>query len=143
MPTSWYYHYCWAWSSILKVLKVIGLQISLQYLKKEDMKIFSFFAYSWTSKFLQVGIIVLLLLWPDFTGSPAIFVVTCFLAKPECRNFLSEYCNTIIKQQLCGEGLPLPLLQVDLFQEEQGILQQIILGPSNKPEKACIRPWCK
>ena len=30
--------YCWGWSSILKVLKVIGFQISLQYLKKEDMK---------------------------------------------------------------------------------------------------------
>ena len=59
MPTRWYYHYCWAWSSILKVLKVIGLQISLQYLKKEDMKIVHFlhtaeFAYNWN--------------WPDFTG---------------------------------------------------------------------------
>ena len=30
-PTRWYYHYLWAWSSILKVLKVT----SLQYLKKE------------------------------------------------------------------------------------------------------------
>ena len=41
-----------------------------------------------------------------------------------------------------GEGLPsfLPLLQVDVFQEKQGILQQIILCPSNKPRKACIRP---
>ena len=41
-----------------------------------------------------------------------------------------------------GEGLPsfLPLLQVDVFQEKQGILQQIIPCPSNKPKKACIRP---
>ena len=41
-----------------------------------------------------------------------------------------------------GEGLPsfLPLLQVDVFQEKQGILQQIILWLSNKPKKACIRP---
>ena len=65
---------------------------------------------------------------PRFYGGLAMFIVTCFLAKPDCRNFLSEYCNTIIKQPLCGEWLPLPLLQVDLFQEEQGILQQIILG---------------
>ena len=68
------------------------------------------------------------------------FIINCFFAKPDCRNFLPEHCNTIIKQQLCGERLPLHLLQVDVFQENEGILQQIILGPSNKPEKACIRP---
>ena len=49
------------------------------------------------------------------------FIVTCFLEKPDCRNFLPDHCNAIIKQQLCVEGLPLPLLQVDLFQEKQAI----------------------
>ena len=34
--TRWYYHYWWAWSSILKILKVTSLHaISLQYIKKE------------------------------------------------------------------------------------------------------------
>ena len=33
----------------------------------------------------------------------------------------------------------LPLLQVDVFQEKQGLLQQIKLRPSNKPKKVCIR----
>ena len=77
-----------------------------------------------------------------FYGGPAMFVVTCFLAQPDCRKFLPEHCNAIMKHQLCGEGLPslLPLLQVDVFQEKQGILQQIILCSSNKPKKACIRP---
>ena len=77
-----------------------------------------------------------------FCGAPAMFIVTCFLAQPDCRTFLPEHCNTIIKHQLCGEGLPslLPLLQVNVFQEKQGILQQIIQCPSNKPKKACIRP---
>ena len=52
------------------------------------------------------------------------FIVTCFLAQPDCRNFLPEHCNTIIKPQLCGERLPSPLLQVDVFRETQCILQQ-------------------
>ena len=32
--TRWYYQYWWAWSSILKVLKVTSFAISSQYLKK-------------------------------------------------------------------------------------------------------------
>ena len=75
-----------------------------------------------------------------FYGGPAMFIVTCFLAQPDCRNLLPEHCNTIIKQQLCGERLPLSLSQIDVFQEKQRKLQQIFLGASNKPEKACIRP---
>ena len=45
------------------------------------------------------------------------FIVTCFLAQPNCRNVLPEHCITIIKHQLCGEGLPslLPLLPVDVI----------------------------
>ena len=37
MPTRWYYHYCWVWSSILKVLKVISLQYLFSILKNEGM----------------------------------------------------------------------------------------------------------
>ena len=36
--------------------------------------------------------------------------------------------------------LVINLLRVDVFQEKQGILQQIILCPSNKPKKTCTRP---
>ena len=35
MPTRWYYHYCWVWSSILKVLKVISLQYLYNISKKK------------------------------------------------------------------------------------------------------------
>ena len=78
-----------------------------------------------------------------FYRGPVMFIVTCFLVHPDCKNFLSEYWKSIIIQQLRGEELPtfLPLLQVDIFQEKQGTLQQINLCPSNKPEKACIRPY--
>ena len=41
-----------------------------------------------------------------FYGGPAMFIVTCFFAQPDCRNFVPEHCNAIIKQQLCWEGLP-------------------------------------
>ena len=72
---------------------------------------------------------------------PCLLLLVSLHSQPDCRNFLSEHCNTIFRQHLCGEGFPplLSLLQVDVFQENQGILQQIILFPSNKPKKACIR----
>ena len=54
---------------------------------------------------------------------------------------MPEHWNTITEQQLCGDEL-LPLfylLQVDAFQEKQGMLQRIKLCPSNNPKIACIR----
>ena len=45
-----------------------------------------------------------------FYRGQAIFIVTCFLAQSDCRNVLPKHRNTIIKQQLCGEGLPSLLL---------------------------------
>ena len=66
-----------------------------------------------------------------------------FFTQPDCRNFLPEHCNTIIKLDLCGEELPslLPLLQGEVFQGKQGILQQINICPSNASQKkACIKP---
>ena len=71
-------------------------------------------------RFYKLGLLFLMEV-AKFYGSPVIFIFTCFLTQPDCRNVLPEHCNTIIKQQLCGEGLPLPLLQVDVFQEKQGI----------------------
>ena len=35
MPTRWYCHYCWTWSSILKVLKAISLQYLYNISKKK------------------------------------------------------------------------------------------------------------
>ena len=63
--------------------------------------------------------------------------IVIYLLHSQTRNVMPKHDNTIIKQHLCGEGLPslLPLLQVDVFQQQQGILQQIILCPSNKPKK--------
>ena len=71
---------------------------------------------------------------------PCLLLLVFLHSRPDCRNFLSEHCNIMSRQHLCGEGFPpsLSLLQVDVFQENQGILQQIILFPSNKPKKACI-----
>ena len=75
-----------------------------------------------------------------FYRDPAIFIVTCFLAQPDCTNFLPKHCNTMIKHQLCREGFPslFSLLQVDVFPEKQTILHQIILYPSNKPKKKLV-----
>ena len=59
----------------------------------------------------------------------------------QTRNFLPEHLNIIIKQQLRGEGFPslLPWLQADVFQQKQGILQQIIYAHQTSQKKACIR----
>ena len=114
------------------------MQISLQYLKKEDMKGVHFLHAAEHQSFYKLRLLFLMEV-TRFYGGPAMFIVTFFLAQPDCKIFLPEHCNTIIKQQLFGERLPLSSLQ-DVFQENKGILQQMILGPSNKPEKACIRP---
>ena len=37
-----------------------------------------------------------------------------FLAQPDCRIFLPEYCDTIIKQQLCG-GREIPYKSIQIF----------------------------
>ena len=71
--------------------------------------------------FYKLGLLFLMEV-TRFYGGPAMFIVTCFFAQPDCKNFLPEHCNTIIKPQLCGERFPLHLLQV--FRENQGILQQ-------------------
>ena len=75
--------------------------------------------------FYKLGLLFLMEM-AKFYGGPTLCIVTCFLAQPDCRTFLPEHCNAIIKQQLRGWGSPLPLLQVNVFQEKQGILQQII-----------------
>ena len=86
------------------------LVIFLQYIKKR------------VSQLLLCSIVMQNI--PIFYWDPVMFIATCFLAQPDCRNFLPEHSNTIIKQQLCEKELLslLPLLQVDLFQEKQGIL---------------------
>ena len=42
----------------------------------------------------------------DILWGPVMFIVTYLLAQPDHRNFLHEYCNNIIKLQLCLEELP-------------------------------------
>ena len=59
--TRWYYHYWWAWLSILQLLKVTSFQYPFNTSKKKYREGWSsFFTSIWTSKFLQVGIIVLM-----------------------------------------------------------------------------------
>ena len=67
--------YCWGWSSILKVLKVIGFQISLQYLKKEDMKGVQFLYAAEHQSFYKLGSLFLMEM-TKFYGGPAMFIVT-------------------------------------------------------------------
>ena len=47
--------------------------------------------------FYKLGLLFLMEV-ARFYGGPAMFVVTCFLAQPDRRNFCPEHCNTIIKQ---------------------------------------------
>ena len=76
-------------------------QISLQYLKKEDMKGVHVLHAAEHQSFYKLGLLFLMEM-AKFYGGPAMFIVTCFLAQPDCRKFLPECCNTIIKQQLRG-----------------------------------------
>ena len=75
--------------------------ISLQYLKKEDMKGVHVLHTAEHQSFYKLGLLFLMEMAKFYEG-PAMFIVTCFLAQPDCRKFLPECCNTIIKQQLRG-----------------------------------------
>ena len=77
--------------------QIRGLQISLQYLKKEDMNGVYFLHAVEHQIFYKLGLLFLMEV-ARFYGSPVMFIVTCFLAQPDCRNFWPEYCNTLIKQ---------------------------------------------
>ena len=146
MPARWYCHYCWVWSSILKVLKVISLQYLYNISKKEVRKGVHVLHADEHQSFYKLGLLFLMgvtryvqstqnrklviflqrvlqhfcvLLWCKifrFTG-----VQQCLLllvsSHSQTRNFLPEHLIIIIKQLLCGEGLPsfLPLLQADAF----------------------------
>ena len=51
--------------------------------------------------FYKLGLLFLMEM-TKFYGGLAMFIVTCFLALPDCRTFLLEHGNEIIKQQLHG-----------------------------------------
>ena len=74
-------------------------------------------------------------------GGPATFIVTCFLAQPDRRNFPPQRSNTIIKQQLCGEGLPsfLSLLQLMFFKKSMVYCSKSTYALQTSQQKACIR----
>ena len=115
-------------------------------LQKRSLERSSFFACRWTSKFLQVEIIVFdgsgqstqtrkLVIFLQRVAAAFVFYcdakhsdiswgsshVYCYILvslHSQTRNFLPKDRNTIIKKPLCGEGLPslFFLLQVDVFQ---------------------------
>ena len=76
-PTRWYYHYWWAWSSILKVLKVTSLQYLYNISKKKLEMEFIFCmqanikaSASWHYRFWWK--------WPDMSKVPEIEVGNIF-----------------------------------------------------------------
>ena len=135
MPTRWYYHYCWVWSSILKVLKVISLQYLYNISKKEVRKGVHFLHADEHQSFYKLRLLFLmevaryvqstqnsklviflqrvlqLLLCSIVMQNIRYFmgVQPCLLlhvsSHSQTRNFLPEHLN-LIKQQLCGEGFP-------------------------------------
>ena len=75
-----------------------------------------------------------------WSNCPTLLLLYYFFAQPDCRNFLSEQCNTIIKLQLCGDewyrkelfkfyfaAIFVAFSPVDAF------LMTVV--------SACIRPW--
>ena len=144
MPTRWYYHYCWVWSSILKVLKVISLQYLYNISKKEVRKGVHFLHADEHQSFYKLELFFWWK-WPDMPKVPKMgswwyFCKECcsyFCVLFWCKTFTyftgvqpyllllvsshSQTRNIIIKQQLSGEGFPslLPLLQADVFQQKQ------------------------
>ena len=60
MPTQWYYHYRWIWSSILKVFKVISLQYLYNISKKEVRKGLHVFHADEHQSFYKLGLLFLM-----------------------------------------------------------------------------------
>ena len=118
MPRRCYYHSCWAWSSILKVLKVISLEYLYNISKKKLGREFIFcmqmnikVSTSWDYSFWWK--------WPDMSKVPKnVFYcdakhsdilwgpshVYCYILvslHSQTKNFLPKGRNTIIKEHLC------------------------------------------
>ena len=118
MSTRWYYHYCWVWSSILKVLKVISLQYLYNISKKEVRKGVHFLHADEHQSFYKLGLLFLMEVARYVQSTQKRNLLLHDSSHSQTRNFLPEHLNIKIKQQLCGEGFPslLPLLQADVFQ---------------------------
>ena len=69
------------------------------------------------------------------------YIIVSLHSLAQTINFLPKDNNAIIREHLCGEGLLSLFLcsKLMFFQQKQGILQQVILCPSNKPKIASIR----
>ena len=135
MPTRWYYHYCWVWSSILKVLKVISLQYLYNISKKEVRKGVHFLHADEHQSFYKLRLLLLMEVarYAQSTQNRKLVIflqrvlqllpcsivmqnIQIFYGGPamfivvsshsQTTNFLPEHLNILIKQQLCGEGFP-------------------------------------
>ena len=102
-----------------------NLEIFLQYIKK---RVSQLLLYSVVMQKIQI-----------FYQGPVMFIAS-LLFTARLYDFLPKHWNTIIKQQLCEKELPslLPLLQIDVFQEKQGILWQINLFLSKTSQKKLV-----
>ena len=117
LPTRRYYHYCWVWSSIVKVLKVISLYYLYNISKKEVRKGVHFLHADEHQSFYKLGLF-LMEVARHVQSTQNRNLLSHVSSQSQTRNFLPEYLNIKIKQQLCGKGFPslLPLLQADVFQ---------------------------
>ena len=70
-----------------------------------------------------------------YTKHLVMFIVTCFLAKPDCINFPSEQYNAINKQQLCGVYFKLVFFYRLYFLLVSGPVIQIFHPKSHKNAK--------
>ena len=110
VSTSWDYCFSWKWPDISKVPKKGSWYIFAK-------SVTAAFVFYCDAKHSDI-------LW----RSSHVYCYILVSLHSQTRNFLPKDRNTIIRENLCGVGLP------SLF-SLQGILQQIILCPSNKPKK--------
>ena len=88
ISASWDYCFWWKWPDMSEVATIGSWWYFCNMLRKEYCSWFCVLCDAKHSDILQ---------------SPVVVYVTCFIAHPGCRNFLSEHCDTIFIQQLRGE----------------------------------------
>ena len=126
MPTRCYYHSCWAWSSIFKVLKVISLQYLYNISKEEVRKGVHFLHAHENQSFYKLGLLFLM-------------KVTRYVESTQNRK-LVIFLQRVLQLFLCS----IVMQNIQIFYGGPSWCFSIEavnhICPSNKPKKACIRP---
>ena len=76
-----------------------------------------------------------------FYGGSVMFIVSCFFAQPDCRDFLPEHCTTIIKEQLCRRSFHLCCLcsKLTFFKRSRVYCSKSNYDHQTSHKKVCIR----